>query len=256
MEPGRGLPVAARCRIPCGVRTVRPYLLWFAAAVLLTFALVRAAEWLRAHPQHNPYARFELAHPQGWATHRKLTALVRDDAACFAAFDRAGARYERRPVVGEGVCRASQRMIVAQGGRLPVLSPAAAAPGCAVTAALLLWDRDIVQPLARRHFGQRVARLDNLGSYNCRRIAGQGAQSEHSTANAIDISAFILADGTRVSLLDHWSDTGAKGAFLRDVRDRSCGLFGTLLSPDYNAAHADHFHIDMAVRTAGWTVCR
>lgn len=239
------------------VRNFRPYFLWFAAAVLLTFALVRAAEWLRAHPEHNPYARFELAHARGWATHRKLTALARDDTACFAAFDRAGARYERRPVVGEGPCRASQRMIWARGGgSLPALSPANAAPGCAVTAALLLWDRDVVQPLARRHFGQKVARLDNLGSYNCRTIAGQRTQSEHSTANAIDISAFVLADGTRVSLKEHWSDAGAKGAFLRDVRDRSCGLFGTLLSPDYNAAHADHFHLDMAARPAGWTVCR
>lgn len=238
------------------MRNFRPYFLWFAAAVLLTFAVVRAAEWLRAHPQHNPYARFELAHPQGWATHRKLAALVRDDAACFGAFDRAGARYERRPVVGEGACRASQRMTWASGGRLPALSPAAAAPGCAVTAALLLWDRDVVQPLALRHFGRKVARLDNLGSYNCRTIAGQRAQSEHSTANAIDISAFFLTDGTRVSLKDHWSDRSAKGAFLRDVRDESCGLFSTLLSPDYNAAHADHFHLDMAVRTAGWRVCR
>jgi hypothetical protein len=239
-----------------GVKSFRPYLFWFAAAVLLTFLVVRAAEWVRAHPQHNPYARLELAHPQGWATHRKLTALVRDDAACFAAFDRAGARYERRPVVGEGACRASQRMVLGQGRLLPALSPAGVAPGCAVTAALALWDRHIVQPLARRHFGQKVARFDNLGSYNCRKIAGQRAQSEHSTANAIDISAFILADGTRVSLLDHWSDPGAKGSFLRDVRDESCGLFGTLLSPDYNRAHADHFHLDMAVRPANWTVCR
>jgi len=29
-----------------------------------------------------------------------------------------------------------------------------------------------------------------------------------------------------------------------------------VLSPDHNAAHADHFHFDMAARTAGWTVCR
>ena len=66
----------------------------------------------------------------------------------------------------------------------------------------------------------------------------------------------ILADGTRVALRTDWYDRGAKGAFLHAVRDRSCGLFSTLLSPDYNRAHADHFHLDMAARTAGWTVCR
>ena len=238
------------------MRNVRPYLIWFAVALLLTLGAIRAMQWVRDHPEHFPGARFELAHPQGWATHRKLMRLSGDDAACFAALDRAGAGYERRPPVGEGACRASQRMVLTGNDFAPGLSPAGAAPGCAVTAAMMLWDRDVVQPLAEAHFGQAVVRLDNLGSYNFRTIGGRARRSEHSTANAIDISAFVLADGARVSVLKDWADPGAKGAFLRAVRDESCGLFSTTLSPDYNAAHADHFHFDMAVRTAGWTMCR
>ncbi|WP_260580543.1 extensin family protein [Sphingopyxis sp. PET50] len=238
------------------MRNIRPYLLWFAVAVLLTFAAIRAMQWVRDHPEHDPTARFELAHPRGWATHRKLMRLTADADACFAVFDRAGAGYSRRPPMGEGACRADQRMVLTGSRFVPAMMPAGAAPGCAVTAAMAVWNRDIVQPLARRHFGQKVVELENLGSYNCRRIAGRQAQSEHSTANAIDISAFILADGTPVTLRDDWKDGGAKGAFLHDVRDESCGLFSTVLSPDYNAAHADHFHLDMAVRTAGWRVCR
>lgn len=235
---------------------LRPYLFWFAAAVLLGFGAVRALEWLRAHPEHDPFARFELAQPKGWATHRKLVNLARDDDACFAALDRAGAGYERRPPVGHGQCRASQRMVLTGNGLVPTMRPAGAAPGCAVTAAMALWMRDIVQPAARDYFGQKVVALENMGSYNCRKIAGGQAQSEHSTANAIDISAFVLADGTRVSLINDWAPGDQRSEFLHVVRDRSCGLFSTMLSPDYNRAHADHFHLDLAARTAGWTVCR
>lgn len=238
------------------MQSLRPYLIWFAAAVLLTIGAILGMQWARDHPEHFPGARFELVHPQGWATRRKLVALAGDDAACFAAFDRAGAGYLRRSSVGAGICRASQRMILTGNRFVPTMRPAGAAPGCAVTAALALWDRDVVQPLARRYFGQRVVELENLGSYNCRKIAGEQAQSEHSTANAIDISAFILADGTRIALINDWEPGDKRSEFLHDVRDGACDLFSTVLSPDHNAAHANHFHLDMAARTGGWSVCR
>lgn len=236
--------------------SLRPYLLWFAIAVVLAIGAIRAMQWVREHPQHFPGARFEFEHPQGWATHRKLSGFVEDDSACFAAFDRARAGYERRPVVGTGQCRASQRMVLTGNRFVPTMRPANAAPGYAVTAAMALWTRDVVQPAAQRYFGQRVVELENLGSYNCRTIAGQQALSEHSTANAIDISAFILADGTRITLINDWKPGDKRSEFLHAVRDGSCDLFSTVLSPDHNAAHANHFHLDMAVRTAGWSVCR
>src|SRR3546814_2453866 len=84
---------------------------------------------------------------------------------------------------------------------------------------MVLWDRDVVQPLARKYFGQKVVELENLGSYNCRKIAGREAQSEHSTANAIDISAFILADGTRITLINDWEPGDRRSEFLHAVRD-------------------------------------
>lgn len=238
------------------MKSFRPYFIGFVIAVLLTLGAIRAMSWVRDHPEHIPGAQFELAHPQGWATHRKLMAMVDDGDGCFGALDRAGVDYDRAPAVGQRECRADQRMILTGNKFAPSLSPARAAPGCAVTAAMILWDRDIVQPLAQKYFGQKVVRLDNLGSYNCRTIGGGQRQSEHSTANAIDISGFVLADGSRVSVLEHWNDAGAKEAFLHAVRDGSCKLFSTTLSPDYNRAHADHLHLDMAVRASGWTMCR
>src|SRR3546814_16571301 len=117
----------------------------------------------------------------------------------------------------------------------PTMRPAGAAPGCAVTAAMVLWDRDVVQPLARKYFGQKVVELENLGSYNCRKIAGQQAQSEHSTANALDISAFILAAGTRITLINDWKPGDRRRAFLHAVRDATCGLFAPVLSHAHHA---------------------
>ena len=116
----------------------------------------------------------------------------------------------------------------------------------------------MVQPAAQKHFGEPVARIENFGSYNCRRMYGRdtGAFSEHATANALDIAAFVLRDGRRVSVVGDWTagqgrDDAAKAAFLREVRDGACGVFSTVLSPDYNAAHRDHFHFDQATRGFG-----
>ena len=85
----------------------------------------------------------------------------------------------------------------------------------------------------------------------------EGEFSEHATANAIDITGFRLADETSVNVLNDWQAEGPKGRFLREIRDRSCRIFSTTLSPDYNEAHGDHFHLDQARRGArGLSVCR
>ena len=99
----------------------------------------------------------------------------------------------------------------------------------------------------------------HVGSYSCRRLydRAEGRFSEHSTADAIDIVGFDLADGRRVSVLEDWNGGGPEAAFLRDVRDGACRLFSTVLSPDYNQAHRDHLHLDVANRGAiTWSLCR
>jgi hypothetical protein len=118
--------------------------------------------------------------------------------------------------------------------------------------------RRIVQPAAAELLGSRVARIETFGSYACRRLYSRtsGQWSEHARANAIDIAGFRLADGRRITVARDWTD-GAQGAFLHRVRDGGCRLFATTLSPDYNAAHRDHLHLDQAARGAfGWGVCR
>jgi hypothetical protein len=70
------------------------------------------------------------------------------------------------------------------------------------------------------------------------------------------VAGFRLEDGTRVSVVRDWTAGGAKSDFLKEVRDGGCDLFATVLSPDYNAAHRDHLHLDQAQRgSLGWRGC-
>jgi hypothetical protein len=100
--------------------------------------------------------------------------------------------------------------------------------------------------------GRDVVEILHFGSYSCRPIRGSSSMSEHATANAFDISGFKLADGRVISLKRHWNGTGPEAQFLHEVRDGLCDWFNATLSPDYNADHADHFHVDMG----WWQTCR
>lgn len=107
------------------------------------------------------------------------------------------------------------------------------------------WARFGVDRAARQILGSRLVRIETMGSYNCRNVAGTSRRSAHATGNAIDVSAFVLADGTRVSVLGDWtSGTDAERRFLRVVQDSACKRFGTVLGPNYNAAHRNHFHLE------------
>jgi hypothetical protein len=123
---------------------------------------------------------------------------------------------------------------------------------CSIAARLFMWERHGLAPAARAHLGTTVAEILHFGSYSCRTIAGRAAMSEHANANAFDIAGFRLADGRVVTLQKHWRGAGPEAAFLREARDGLCSWFNATLSPDYNAAHKDHFHVDMG----WWHTCR
>ena len=116
---------------------------------------------------------------------------------------------------------------------------------CPTAQAFTEWVRFGIDRAARQMLGSQLLRIETMGSYACRNVAGTGRRSAHATAEAIDIAAFVLADGRRISVLTHW-DGGDKQerAFLRTVQASACKRFGTVLGPDYNAAHRDHFHVE------------
>ena len=241
------------------MRAVRRTIGWLVALVVIATLALMLWAGLRGRPQDLPWAPLDLGQPVGLFTGRALTALTEDFPQCRALLDRAGVRYTVLPPrKGDGQCGYADGVRLTGGARKIAFAPAGLGVACPVAAALAMWEWNIVQPAAERHFGARVATIDHFGSYSCRRIAGSHSSnwSEHSTADAVDIAGFRLTDGTRITVARDWKGDDPKAAFLRDVRDGACQLFATTLSPDYNAAHRDHLHLDQADRAAGWRACR
>lgn len=116
---------------------------------------------------------------------------------------------------------------------------------CPLAETTAAWARFGVDRAARQVLGSALARIETFGSYSCRDVAGSGRRSAHATAQAIDISAFVLADGRRITVADGW-DGGSfrEREFLRLVHTSACRRFGTVLGPAYNAAHRDHLHLE------------
>lgn len=209
----------------------------------------------RTRPQDVPWTPLDLAQPMGLFTGRKIAAL--HPGQCRMLLMRAGAQHDRIAPFGDGQCRVPDPIKLAGGARSITLLPHSPAMSCPVAAGLAVWEWEVIQPAARRILGARVDSIDHLGTWNCRDIRGGGALSEHATADAIDVAGFRLSDGRAISVLDDWHEDGKKAEFLRAVRDGACGLFSTVLSPDYNKAHANHLHLDQAARGAqGWRACR
>lgn len=124
---------------------------------------------------------------------------------------------------------------------------------CALIAALYWWNLE-VDNLAIRELGSPIGRIDQLGTYACRNVNSlvTGSRSQHATANAIDIAAFVLEDGRRIAVQQHWGTDGAEGRFLKATRDAACSYFNGVLGPNYNKLHADHFHLDLG----RYLICR
>lgn len=222
--------------------------------LLVVAGVVLAGQaWLREHPEHNPSAPLSLHDPPGWATAHKLAVLRRDVPACRAVLEEGAVEFTTLEPGGEGACLRPDR-IVPQGG---LLSPEAPQMTCPALLGYELWLRQAVQPAARELLDSEVVRIEHLGTHNCRRVghSPQGRWSEHATGNAIDIASFVLANGTRVSVLADWPGKDPPALFLRQIGSAACRSFATVLSPDYNAAHADHLHLDQTDRLVG-SYCR
>ena len=231
------------------------------AAALGWFGWSEYQRQLRDHPERFPWTPLRLSDPVGRFTAAKLVALRQDPALCRSLLSGDGSRdltvAPRQS--SEPECGMADGMALRPDGPRSATYPGGLVTACPVAAALRLWERHTVQPAAERLFGARVERIDHFGSFSCRRLYGRpdGGWSEHATANAVDIAGFRLSDGTRISVLRDWSGGGDKAAFLRTVRDGACDVFATTLSPDYNAAHRDHLHLDQALRgRTGGRLCR
>lgn len=126
---------------------------------------------------------------------------------------------------------------------------------CTTAKSLKRWIETGMKPAVKRR-GGGVAQIKVAAHYACRTRNNQpGAKiSEHGRGRAIDISAFRLRDGSEITVLNGWQNR-KDGKILRQMHGAACGPFGTVLGPNANRFHLDHFHFDTARYRSG-TYCR
>jgi hypothetical protein len=121
---------------------------------------------------------------------------------------------------------------------------------CALADRFAGWARFGVDRAAREMLGSPLVRIETMGSYSCRNVAGTERRSAHSTGNAVDVSGFVLGDGRRITVLGNWNaGTAQERAFLKVIESSACKRFGTVLGPGYNAAHQNHLHLEVSTGT-------
>jgi len=169
------------------------------------------------------------------------------------------------PTGEEGGCGAPAPIEISAVAGVKLKPPATET--CAMAAALAAWVTEDVQPAARKRLGTEVTEIRTATSYACRRRnnGSSGKMSEHSKANALDMSGFTFAktEGVTVGGKDNWGDglLGAiglskGGSFLEDIRKAACTHFTTVLGPGSDPYHGDHFHVDVLQRKGDYRICQ
>ncbi|MEQ8902643.1 MAG: extensin family protein [Roseovarius sp.] len=122
---------------------------------------------------------------------------------------------------------------------------------CPTARTLGQWVDRSAKPEVGR-MGGGLSGLRVVAHYACRTRNSQAGAliSEHGKGKAIDIAALQLRDGSEISVLDDWG-RASKGRVLRRVHRQACGPFGTVLGPESDRFHRDHFHFDTAKHRGG-----
>ncbi len=170
------------------------------------------------------------------------------DRTCFAQLSASGVRFDPLPdAYGAPGCSTlgTVQLSALAGDRSRFGISNIGPVQCRTASAFNGWARFGVDRAARQILGSGLERIETMGSYSCRNVAGTSRRSAHARAEAIDISGFVLKDGRRISVQGDWSrGSAAEREFLRVVHKSACKRFGTVLGPDYNRAHEDHFHVE------------
>ena len=207
--------------------------------------------WLEVPPQWNPWAPLDIKAAPNWLTGYKLMRLRSDPELCAQALSSSDLRVSPQADSPGAKCPLIGALRV-QGGEVALSSSFIAS--CPLAVAYAMFEPHTLQPAAQSLYRQKIARVDHLGSFACRNVYNResGALSRHASADALDIAGFRLADGRTISVLKDWPRQNQDAEFLRQLRDGACESFSVVLSPDYNAAHRNHFHVDVG----RWSVCR
>lgn len=232
----------------------------------------------RIRPIMRPYTRPDLAHgartrPQAraevglfafspLALAESMRPMLRPASMVAAAEERRQARLRGQVcgdvaiqgevlgrVNGRGACGIDSAVKVRSVAGV-TLSPRATID-CPTARALKQWVERGVLPAVGGE-GGGVSSLRVVSHYACRNRnnASSGRLSEHAFGRAIDVAGIRLRDGTEMTLLTDWNSAD-DGAQLRQMWRAACGPFGTVLGPESNRFHRDHFHFDTARYRSG-----
>ncbi len=228
------------------MRTRHCVILLFCAALIALAVFHR--RWLP--PAYDPTQPLDLRAAWTIMTPFKLRLLASSPALCHAALRTSSLPVQGQPHRGTEACPLQDVFTV--GGGAVSLSPASFLASCNLAVRWSLFETQVAGPVTRATFHSDLSRIRHVGSFACRDVRDRpGTQSSHATADAIDVSAFILADGREIPV-SAWNARGPAGPYLHRMRDQACRVFGTVLSPDYNSLHTGHFHL----QATGFGLCR
>jgi hypothetical protein len=205
------------------------------AAALLALSWSRG--WLDVPTEWTPWAPLELEHRPNLLTRLKLARLSNDAELCADVLADAVMTYRAVPDEITGPQCGLFDAVTIERTASEVGAPFSLT--CRAAVSLALWERYSVAPAAQAHLSSPVERIEHFGSYACRNVYGRpnATRSRHATADAFDVAGFVR-------VLGDWDDDAGAARFLHEVRDGACRFFDGVLSPDYNAAHRDHLHLD------------
>ena len=145
---------------------------------------------------------------------------------CLAKLQTEGVEYQHLGDIVEGACQAINAVKI---DRFPnTMLNTSIRVSCPTALKLGDWFKAI-----------DAKEISHLGTYYCRSIRGSSVRSEHGYGTAIDVTHI---DGASVQ--KDWGDPTRKGSILRNAAERACDFFTNVLTPDFNAAHFNHFHLD------------
>ncbi|MDR5654918.1 extensin family protein [Ruixingdingia sedimenti] len=194
----------------------------------------------------------QAAPPAGSPGNVQQTAIIRPAPGTGPVTGRAGSVCGNPAIRGETVAPVVGRIRgcgIEKPVRVSAVGGIALSQGalmdCPTAQALHRWVENGVKP-AFGATGGGVVKMQVAAHYVCRgRNNKKGAKlSEHAKGKAIDISAFVLADGTTLTVLRDWR--GNRGRPIRAAHKAACGPFGTTLGPGSDGYHEDHLHLDSA----------
>ncbi|MFC4257764.1 extensin family protein [Marinobacter lacisalsi] len=228
---------------------------------LLVIVVVAALDYIRAWqylpPEWSPFAPVALDHRMTPVTRWKLNSLRDEQAECIDVLATAPDNWlDHLPLEDYTPVESCPLTNVVRVTRTSAELSSTFTATCPLVAAWVMFEQQQLQPLAREHLGSPVVRLDHYGTFACRNIYHRenARRSEHASAAALDLAGFRLADGRRISVLEDWDNDAdpARRKFLKAVHSAACDYFGTVLGPDYNKPHENHFHLD----TSRFGICR